>query len=156
MKLHLFPSAASAVLALVVVSCKKASEPSQSGGSSAGAAVSAVAAGNPDDAATLKLRWPVGERFGHRMELAQTMQIPSMPGLPGSKPMTQEMEMGQDYSINILRERPGDGREVELEFQAFDMSVSMGGNTVLNLDTRGESAGDENNPAVRPFRQLVG
>src|SRR5512138_534311 len=102
MKLHLLQCAASAVLALSIIGCKKAAEPSQASGSSAGAAVSTVAAGNPDDAAMLKLRWPVGGRFGHRMELAQTMQMPGMPGLPGSKPMTQETEMGQDYLITVL------------------------------------------------------
>lgn len=103
MKLHPFPCAAIAVLALSIVSCKKASDPSQSGGSSAGAATSAVATGNPDDAAVLKVRWPVGGRFGHRMELTQTMQMPGMPGLPGNRPMTQETEMGQDYLIYTFK-----------------------------------------------------
>ena len=147
---------ACAAIALAVVSCKKASDAPQSDGSSAGAANSTAGAGHPDDAVALKLRWQVGGRFGHRMEVAQTTQVPAMPGLPGGKPTTQEVAMGQDYSLNVLGERPGGGREVELEFQSVNMSVTMGGNEVLGFDTRGEATGDESNPAVKPFRQMVG
>ncbi|HEU0010969.1 MAG TPA: DUF6263 family protein, partial [Verrucomicrobiae bacterium] len=156
MKLNLFPIVAGAALALAAVSCKKSSDAPQADGSAAGGANSPAAAGNPDDPAVLKLRWPVGGRFGHRMEVAQTTQIPAMPGIPGSRPATQEMNMGQEYSLNVLRERPGGGREVELEFQSVNLSVSMGGNEVLGFDTRGEATGDESNPAVKPFRQMVG
>jgi hypothetical protein len=156
MKPNFIPIFASAVVALVVVSCKKASEAPQADGSSAGAASSTAEAGQPDDAVSLKLRWQVGGRFGHRMEVAQATQIPAMPGFTGSRPTTQEVSMGQDYSLNVLRERPGGGREVELEFQSVNMSVSMGGNEVLGFDTRGEATGDEGNPAVKPFRQMVG
>jgi hypothetical protein len=145
-----------AAIALAFAGCKNSSDTPQADTSAAGGANAPAAAGQPDDAATLKLRWPVGGRFGHRMEVAQTTQIPAMPGIPGSRPATQEMNMGQDYSLKVLSERQGGGREVELEFQSVNLSVSVGGNEVLGFDTRGEATGDESNPAVRPFRQMVG
>lgn len=156
MKPNLIPLVASAFIALVVVSCRKSSDAPPPGDPSAGGPNSTAAAGNPDDAVALKLRWAVGGRFGHRTEMAQTTQIPAMPGIPGSRPATQDLNMGQDYSLNVLRERPGGGREVELEFQSVNLSVSMGGNEQFGFDTRGEATGDENNPAVKPFRQMVG
>lgn len=159
MKSNLLSVVAGAAIALVVAGCKKSSDSTQSGGSSGGASSSAdasAAAGNPDDAASLKLRWEIGRKFDHRMEVAQATLIPAMPGFTGSKPTTQNVAMGQDYALNVLRERPGGGREVELEFQSVNMSVSMNGNEVLGFDTRGEATGDEGNPAVKPFRQMVG
>ncbi len=156
MKPNVIIFVACAATAMAVVSCKKSSDAPPPGDPSAGAPNSTAAAGQPDDAVALKLRWLVGGRFGHRMEMAQIRQIPAIPGIPGSKPTTQEMNMGQDYSLNVLRERQGGGREVELEFQSVNLSVAMGGNEVLGFDTRGEATGDESNPAVRPFRQMVG
>ena len=156
MKLNLVPFVAGAAIALAAVSCKKSSEATPSAGASAGAANSSGPAGNPDEAVLLKLRWEVGGRFGHRMEVVQTTQIPAMPGVPGSRPNTQGVNLGQDYSLNVLRERPGGGREIELEFQSVNLSVTMGGNEVLGIDTRGEATGDESFPAARPLRQMVG
>jgi len=154
MKLNLLPLVAGTAIALVVASCKKATDASTSSDSS-NAANASAAAGRADDAATLQLRWQVGGRFEHRMEVAQTMQLPVMPGGP-AKPTTQDMNIGQDYAIKVLAERPGGGREVEMEFQSVNMSVRMGGNEVFVFDTRGEATGDEENPSVRPFRQMIG
>jgi len=160
MKLNPYLVVGSLAFALAVVGCKKSTDAPQtngSSGSSSGTAESAAATGDPDEAAALKLRWAVGGRFGHRMEVTQTMQLPAMPGMPGGgKPTTQEFIMGQDYSLNVLRERPGGGREVELEFQSANVSVSMNGNEVLGFDTRGEATGDESYPGVKPLRQMVG
>src|SRR5262245_47653963 len=107
MKPNLFPSVAYVAVALAVVGCKKSSDTTQTDASSPGTAVSTAAKGDPNEAATLKLRWRVGGRFEHRMQVAQLMQIPAMPGFPGSRPTTQEVAMGQDYALNVLRERPG-------------------------------------------------
>ena len=156
MNLNSFPFAAGAAVALVVVSCNKSSDAPPSSGPSAGAANSPAPAGSPDEAVSLKLRWEVGRRFGHRMEVVQITQIPPMPGFPGGRPNAQGVNLGQDYSLNVLRERPGGGREIELEFQSVNLSVTMGGKEVLGIDTRGEATDDENFPAVRPFRQMVG
>ena len=156
MKHKLLPIVASAAITLSLLGCKKSSDAPQANGSSTGTANSTAAAGNPDDAVALKLRWPVGGRFGHRMELAQAMHVPAIPGVPGGRPTTQEMTMGQEFSLNVLRERAGGGCEVELEFQSVNMSVTRGGNEGLAFDTRDEATGDEANPDVKPFRQMIG
>src|SRR5262249_54430342 len=144
MKPILLPFVAGAVFALPFAGCKKSSEAPQAAASSAGAAKSTATAGNPDDPAALKVRWAAGGRFAYRMELAQTIQLPTMPGMPGgAKPVSQEMTMGQDYSLNVLRERPDGGRDIEFAFDSISMSVARGGKEVFGLDTRGEAGGDE-------------
>jgi len=109
--------------------------------------------GRADEPVTLKVHWPPGARLAHRMELVQNMDIP-MPG--AARKPKQEVNMAQDFSLNVLGERPGGGREVELEFQAIIMSVTWNGNEVMAFDSRGEATGDESNPAVRSFRLLAG
>jgi hypothetical protein len=154
---HLFTGCA--VVALLFAGCKKSSSDKAEDPAPPtevpSAAISAPTTPAPrtDEPASLKLIWKPGARFVQRMEMTQQMDLP-MP--IGGKPARQDVQFGQDYALNVLRDRPGGGSEVELEFLAADMSVSISGNEVLGFDTRGEATGDEGNPMVKPLRLMIG
>jgi len=146
------------LIAVIAAGCKKSGDtpskaPDASSSSSTASVSSAPITGQANDAALLKIQWPVGVRLLQHMELGQSMNLPTG---NGAKQIQQEVTFGQDFSLTCLREREGGGHEVELEFIAANMSVMMGGNEALAFDTRGEATGDESNPAVKPFRLMVG
>lgn len=154
MKLHL-PLVVLA--ALIVAGCKKSSDSKATDApppSSAAAEPSATVSGSPmTEPASLKLRWKPGARYVQRIESTQQLDLP-MP--IAGKPAKQDVQFGQDFSLTVLRDRPGGGSEVELEFLAANMAVSIGGNEVMGFDTRGEATGDESNPMVKPLRLMIG
>jgi hypothetical protein len=88
-----------------------------------------------------------------RIEVTQKaeLRIPSMP-----KPMQQETTLNQELRFTVLKEYEGGGREVELEFNDVDMSVMMNGREAVTFDSRGESLGEQENPAAAAFRRMAG
>ena len=134
------------------VGCKKSDPAAKTGAGGSGEESTATA----DDGApvTLQVKWPVGSRYGQRMEVngdTETFMAQS------PKPMSQKMQLSQDYTISVLGERPGGGRELELEFEGVEMNVIMNGKSVLDLDTKAEAGGGEvSNPVASGFRQVVG
>ena len=144
---HLLPVAAM-LLILAASGCGKKDEAGKKPASS-----SATAAAAPKGAVELKLKLPVGARFPMRIEVLQKseMRIPSMP-----KPMQQETALNQEMQFTVLKEYEGGGREVELEFNDVDMSVMMNGREAVAFDSRGESLGEQDNPAAAAFRRMAG
>ena len=98
----------------------------------------------PSGPAELKLKWPVGERIVQDMEMKQDMDI-SIPGQ--TAPMKQHMTTGQKYGLTVVKETPGGGHEVELEFLTARMSMAMG-NKTLDYDSTKKLAVDRANPTV--------
>jgi len=144
---HLLPVAA-LLLLLAGNGCGKKDEAGKKAASASDPAA-AVAKG----AVELKLKLPVGARFPMRIEVVQKseMLIPSMP-----KPLRQETTLNQELRFTVLKEYEGGGREVELEFNDVDMSVMMNGREAMTFDSRGESLGEQENPAAAAFRRMVG
>lgn len=135
-------------LGLPWVGCKKSEESKSESPKSA-----KEPAAKPSGPVELKLKLTVGSRVVQRMEVVQHSEM-IMPRLP--KPMKQEMTMGQEFALSVLKEREGGGHEVEIEFLANQMIVTMGERTLISFDSQGESTDDSNNPAAATFRKMVG
>jgi len=141
----------SLALGLAAPGCKKKSDDSAS--PSAGGVGSTASTVRPGEAAELKARWPVGARFAQRLEIAQNSDtvVPNMP-----QPMKQGMTMGQDVSLDVVKETAGGGREIDMRIGDIAMSVFQGEREVIGFDSKGETVGDDRNPIGEAFRGLVG
>ena len=100
-----------------------------------------------------KMKWPVGEHVVQSMGLKVTSEI-SMPNQPD--PIKQDMTMGQRYALSVLKETPGGGREVEMEFLGIRMKMEMGGNPMVDYDSEKKSPGDSANPMAAMFQKVIG
>ncbi len=107
----------------------------------------------PSGPVELKLKWPQGERIVQDMDMKQNMEL-SIPGQPG--PMKQDMTMGQEYGLTVLKENPDGGHEVEMEFLSARMGVTMGSKTLLEYDSTKTSSADKANPVADMFGKIVG
>jgi len=100
----------------------------------------------------LKLKWPVGNRYIYRMDIAQNQDI-KIAQMPNS--MKQEVNMGMNHALTVLKETEGGGHELELEFLAQEMDLKMG-DMVMNFDSKSDSLNDAQNPFAGPMRKLIG
>jgi Family of unknown function (DUF6263) len=105
----------------------------------------------PGGPVELKLKWPVGERIVQDMDMKQSMEL-SIPGQPG--PTKQDMNMGQEYGLTVLKDTPGGGHEIEMEFLSARMSIAMGGKT-LDYDSTKKPANDSANPAAAKIQKSL-
>jgi hypothetical protein len=117
----------------------------------AGAAKSAEAV--PSGPVELKLKWMVGKQYLQQMTMNQDMDL-TIPGNP--KPMRQQMEMQQDYTLSALKQRPEGGFELELKFIGEKMSSKMDGREIISFDSASDPAKDGANPAAATFRKMIG
>lgn len=85
------------------------------------------------------------------MEQHSLHKIPQMP-----KPMEQDVTMGLTYAINPVKARSDGGRVLELEFIAQDMEVKMGGNVMVNFDSKEIGSQGQLNPMMASFRKMIG
>ena len=106
----------------------------------------------PSGPVELKLKWPVGERMvhghGHENEHGIIHPGPARPHETGH-------EHGQEYGLTVLKETPGGGHEVEMEFLSARMSMAMGGKT-MDYDSDKKTSGDKANPVANMFGKLIG
>lgn len=101
----------------------------------------------------LKIKWTPGEQIVQDMDLKQTMNM----NLPGqAAPVKQEMTMGQEYSLNVLKETPDGGHEVEMEFLRMRMSIAMGGKQMADFDSARKSTENQGDAAGGILTKLVG
>jgi hypothetical protein len=107
----------------------------------------------PGSAVELKLKWAVGERIVMDMDTKANTEI-FIPGQPSS--MKQDMTMGQKYGLTVLKETPGGGHEVEMEFLNARMRMEMNGRNMLDYDSDKKSAGDKANPVADMFGKIIG
>ena len=107
----------------------------------------------PSGPVELKLKWPLGERVVMDMDTKANTEI-FMPNQPGS--MKQDMTFGQKYGLTVLKETPGGGHEVEMEFLSVRMGVVMGGKAVLNYDSDKKAESDKANPVAGVFGKIIG
>ena len=101
----------------------------------------------------LKLKWPKGERIVQDMDMTMNMVV-SMPGQ--AEPMKQDMNMGQQYGLTVVKQNLDGGHEVEMEFLSARMGMTMGGKTVLDYDSEKKSSSDKPNPVADMFGKIVG
>jgi hypothetical protein len=105
----------------------------------------------PSGPVELKLKWLAGERIVQDMDMKQSMEL-SIPGQPG--PTKQDMTMGQEYGLTVLKETSDGGHEVEMEFLSARMSIAMGGKT-LDYDSTKKPANDSANPAAAKVQKSL-
>ena len=155
----------SCVLSLIcsLSACKKADpveapgDSAESASSAETAAASSATAKTPADSATgvlLEMKWPVGNRYVYRMDVEQhsTNHIPQMP-----RPMQQTVVSATTYAMSVLKETEGGGRELEMEFLANEMEMTMGEQVIVSFDSKekGEATGVQGMFAA-PYRKMVG
>ncbi len=101
----------------------------------------------------LKLKWREGEQIVQNMEMKQAseMQLPT-----SGEPMKQQMDMGQDYSLTVLKAEPDGGHDIELEFLGMRAKMSMGGKVMAEYDSTNKAAGGADNPMGQTLGKLVG
>jgi len=85
--------------------------------------------------------------------MKQNMEI-FVPNQPNS--IKQDMTMGQEYGLTVLKETPEGGHEVELEFLGMQMAFSQGGKSVMNYDSAKKSSPDNANPMADAFQKIIG
>ena len=111
----------------------------------------------PAGAMEFKLKWPVGERIVQSLDFKVTseMTVPNQPA-----PIKQDITMGQEYGLTVLKEDPDGGHEVELEFLSVRMKMDQGGKTMIDYDSAKKSTGDKANPVAGPvaamFQKIIG
>lgn len=101
----------------------------------------------------LKLKWPKGERIVQDMDMTMKMEV-SMPGQ--AEPMKQDMNMGQQYGLTVVKQNLDGGHEVEMEFLSARMGMTMGGKTLLDYDSEKKASSDKPNPVADMFGKIVG
>jgi hypothetical protein len=107
----------------------------------------------PGGPVELKLKWTKDERIVQEMDMKQTSEL-SIPGQ--TAPMKQEMALQQEYGLTVLKESPGGGHEVEMEFLSARVGVPMGSATLANYDSTKKSSADTGNPVAGIFGKIIG
>ena len=106
----------------------------------------------PAGPVALTAKWPLGERVVQSMELKQTSEI-SVPNQPN--PIKQDVTMGQEYGLTVLKENADGGHEVELEILGLQMTMTMGGKSMINYDSAKKSSGDKANPVAAMLQKII-
>ncbi len=107
----------------------------------------------PSGPVELKIKWPLGERIVQDMDMKQNMEL-AVPGQPA--PVKQDVTMGQEYGLTVLKENSDGGHEVEMEFLSARMGVAMGGKSVLDYDSAKKSSAGKADPVADMFGKIVG
>jgi hypothetical protein len=86
------------------------------------------------------------------MDVKQNLKFP-VPGLPN--PMSEDMTIGQELGLTVLKSMPQGEHEVEMEFLSAHMGFTMGDKTLLDYDSTKKSSG-QTNSAAAVFGKLIG
>jgi hypothetical protein len=107
----------------------------------------------PERRARLKPQWPVGNRYVYRMDLEQrsTNHVAQ-----ATQSIVEQVTMGVTYALRVLKETAGGGRELEVEFLAYELEIKVGEKTVVNFDSARPATNETQNPMIAPFRKLIG
>jgi Family of unknown function (DUF6263) len=108
-----------------------------------------VAGPPPTGPVELKIKWPLNRYIRQDMDVQETIEtfVPSMPA-----PIKQDITVGQQVALSVLKEMPDGGHEVEMEFLRARMSMA-GGNQGMSFDT---SKSPGTNALAQAFHKLPG
>jgi hypothetical protein len=98
----------------------------------------------------LKIKWTDGEHMLQDYDMTQTVVI-NLPGRP--TPMTQNMDMGQKMSLDVVSNQPDGGHEVEMEFLSASVTTEMAGRKTHYDSEKNSSSTD---PLAKVFGKMVG
>ena len=130
----------------------KAAAPATGTNAVAGGAGTNAAAG-VGEAVDLRLKWPVGKRYLQRIDVVEENETKT-PGVPQAIP--QESVQSLNYTVTVLQERDGGGRELEVEFAAQKIDSKNSGRPLVTFDSTSDPKGDRTNAVAATLRKLVG
>jgi serine/threonine protein kinase len=107
----------------------------------------------PTGAVELKYKWPPGKSYVFDFDFKQDMALLLR---DRSNTVNETVTMGSRSQLNILRETPDGGHELELEALRARMSFQLGDNPILNYDSANNHATDKTNGAAAVFREIIG
>jgi hypothetical protein len=142
------------LLLLLPCGCKK------SGSTNPGAAEKVSSSSAPpqtnaiqSERVALKVKWPLGAQFLYRFDLEQH-STNTIAGTPQAAP--EDVNVGLTYALAVLHAIASGGRELEIEFLAYDMAVKSGGQLVVGFDSSQSATNETEHPVPPPFRKLIG
>jgi hypothetical protein len=106
----------------------------------------------PSGPVELKLKWPVGERTVQSFDMKMNTET-SMPNQP--QPVKQDITMGQEYALTVLKEDASGGHEVEMEFLSARMAMMMGGKTMIEYDSTKKSSDKPKDPRTAMTEESI-
>ncbi len=101
----------------------------------------------------IQMKWQAGKKYVMHSEDTQTTEM-KQPGQP--KPVKQVQKMTQDYNFSLVRELDNGGWQLQLEFEAMTMEVTVGDRKAFSADSAQNSAQDAKNPVGVRLRKMVG
>jgi hypothetical protein len=101
----------------------------------------------------MKIKWTVGKEYPMHIEMDQTATT-DVPGRP--QPVTQGVNLTQDFDFSALKELDNGGWELELKFDSETLNVSQGGRNVMSFASAQSPAQDAGNPAAPILRAMIG
>lgn len=142
------------LLCLVVIcelpGCSKKTANGPASNPPANSISAADATNNPVE---IKIKWSAGKKYYLQLESIQSWEntLSTQQG-----PIKTTMGITHDYTISVVQELAGGGRELELEFTAQKMFYQMGEIPVLNFDSAQSKDQDADNPVAPVLRKLLG
>ena len=91
----------------------------------------------------MQIKWQAGKKYVMHNEniQAETKQV---------------QKMTENYSLSLVRELDNGGWQLELEFDALTLEVTVGGRKVFSADSTQKPAQDAGNPMGARLRKMVG
>jgi len=111
-----------------------------------------VQASSAAEAVELKIKWPAGKRYLNRMVIEQDTEthVPSLP-----QPLNRTMKQTIDYSLTVLKQLPGGGREIEMEYLTVKMKMETHDKS-MSFDSDSDPMNDGVDPLTAVMRNTVG
>lgn len=133
--------------------CSKSKTAATTSGHSGSGSDVAAGPGASDQPVEMKIKWVVGKKYPMRLELSQSTKtdVPNQP-----QPVVQEMNLNQDFDISARKQLDNGGAQVELQFNHQAITVSQGGQTVVDFNSTQNPAQDANNPVAPVLRSMSG
>ncbi len=111
----------------------------------------------PTGPVELKLKWPVGEHVLQSLDVKMNMEITGT-NLPNT--INQNMTLGEEYGLNVLKAEADGGHEVEMEFLGIRMKLDQGGKSLIDYDSAKKSSRSGNDPSLaaveKMFQNVIG
>jgi hypothetical protein len=130
--------------------CSKSADAKSPGGPGTGAKTVSTPPAGP---VTLKVNWTVGKEYAMRLEESETVEF-KVPEEP--KPVKQVRNTTTDFTLSVLKELAGGGRELELKFTACKINLLDGDRSQLDFDSGRDAAPGASDPVGVMLNKLFG
>lgn len=101
----------------------------------------------------MAVKWPVGNRYIYRLDLTQqsTNKVACQ-----TNPTSEDVAMGLTYALSVLNETSDGGRQLEVEFIAYELQIKVGGQLMISFDAVQNPSEAAGQPIPPPFKKLIG